>query len=249
MYYYSSRTYDDWQIYIANGRKKYERTLYDRGYRIQYANKFNKSGDIQIVMPWINNHPLITIHPDNTRTLYSPATVTTHWGGTWSPLRAYSVRFTIYKYTGIEVVQRNYEFKLYEQDAKITPPKIQGCRMCKQSGRLDGYCHPSSCWNGDTNDQGVYSCPDHPDLPMNLPGHKRWHYLECEHGQLQGHDIPKARECHSCDGNGKRDYGSQRVSLAWDGSPIKVENGNIVKKPLTDLERIVAAYAGPTSKV
>ena len=82
MYYYADRTYDDWQTYLSNGRKKYERTLYDRGYRIQYANKFNKSSDIQIVMPWVNNYPLITIHPDNTRTLQSPGTVTTHWGGT-----------------------------------------------------------------------------------------------------------------------------------------------------------------------
>jgi hypothetical protein len=71
--------------------------------------------------------------------------------------------------------------------------------------------------------------------------------LECAHGQFQGHNISKGQECYSCNGVGKRDYGSKRVSLAWDGSPIKVENGNIVKKPLTDLERIVAAYAGPTS--
>ena len=250
MYYYAERTYADWQTYIANGRKKYERTLYDRGYRIQYANKFNKSGDIQIVMPWINNHPLITIHPDNTRTLYSPGTVTTHWGGTWSPLRAYSVRFTIYKYTGIEVVQRNYAFKLYEQDAKITPPKIQGCRMCKQSGRLDGFCYPPSCWEGMVDENDVFICKKHPGA-VRQHQYSQYHNMECEHGLFltSGHNVPKARECHSCEGTKKRDYGSQRVSLSWDGSPIKVEDGNIVKKPLTDLERIVAAYAGPTSKV
>ena len=250
MYYYADRTYDDWKIYLTNGRKKYERTLYDRGYRIQYANKFNKSGDIQIVMPWINNHPLITIHPDNTRTLYSPGSVTTHWGGSWSPLRAYSVRFTIYKYTGIEVVQRNFNFKLYEQDAKITPPKIQGCRMCSQSGRLDGHCNMPTCWDGNVDENNVYTCPKHPEATVLHP-YNRYHYMPCEHGMLipNGHRVPKERECYSCEGKGKRDYGSKRVSLSWDGSPIKVENGNIVRKPLTDLERIVAAYAGPTSKV
>ena len=249
MYYYADRTYADWQDYLAGGRKKYERTLYDRGYRIKYANKFNKSSDIQIVMPWINNHPLITIHPDNTRTLHSPGSVTTHWGGTWSPLRAYSVRFTIFKYTGIEVVQRNFQFKLYEQDAKITPPKIQGCRTCSQSGRLDGYCHPPTCWEGNVDENNVYSCPKHPEATANHQ-YTRWHYMPCEHGMTgNGHNVAKLNECHSCGGTGKRDYGSKRVSLAWDGSPIRVENGNIVKKPLTDLERIVAAYAGPTSKV
>lgn len=238
--------YTEWQDYIAGGRKKYERTLYDRGYRIQYANKFNKSSDIQIVMPWINNYPLITIHPDDTQTIQSPGTVVTSWGGTWQPLNAYSVRFTIYKYTGIEVVQRNFKFKLYEQNAKLTLPKIQGCRMCRQSGKVDSYCHPPTCWEGDVNETGVYVCPDHPGA-VQINRYSRWHSMPCEHGQTQGHNIPKGQECYSCNGVGKRDYGSKRVSLAWDGSPIKVENGNIVRKPLTDLERIVAAYAGPTS--
>jgi len=246
MYYIAERTYTEWQAYLAGGRKKYERTLYDRGYRIQYANKFNKSSDIQIVLPWLKNHPLITIHPDNTRTLYAPAGAITHWGGTFNPLRSYSIRFSIYKYTGIEVVQRNFEYKLYEQDAKITPPKIQGCRKCKQSGRLYSWCSAMHCWNID--EKGT--CPLHPDITISQIDIQRGRHITlCEHGELSGHDIPKGQECYSCNGVGKRDYGSQRVSLAWDGSPIKVENGNIVKKPLTDLERIVAAYAGPTSKV
>jgi hypothetical protein len=247
MYYAEDRTYADWQDYIAGGRKKYERTLYDRGYRIQYANKFNKSSDIQIVMPWINNHPLITIHPDNTRTIYSPSSVTTHWGGTWSPLRAYSVRFTIYKYTGVEVVQRNFKFQLYERDAKISPPKIQGCRNCGQTGRVDSWCNASYCWDVD---EKTSQCPTHPEaklLPVDIQRGR--HVMACEHGDTIGHNVTRGQECYHCNGTRKRDYGSKRVSLAWDGSPIKVENGNIVRKPLTDLERIVAAYAGPTSKV
>jgi hypothetical protein len=245
MYYHANKTYDDWQTYIANGRKKYERTLYDRGYRIQYANKFNKSSDIQIVMPWINNHPLITIHPDNTRTLYSPGTVTTHWGGSWSPLRAYSVRFTIYKYTGIEVVQRNFQFKLYEQNAKLTPSKIQGCRMCSQTGLIDGWCNYSVCWDVDSE---TNTCPAHMEIKLSDVDVQRGrHIIPCEHGSFTSHNVKRSQQCYSCSGTGKRDYGNKRVSLAWDGSPIKVENGNIVRKPLTDLERIVAAYAGPTS--
>jgi len=245
MYYAEDKTYVDWQDYLAGGRKKYERTLYDRGYRIQYANKFNKSSDIQIVLPWLNNHPLITIHPDNTRTLSVPPSIPTHWGGTWSPLRAYSVRFTIYKYTGVKVVQRNFKFQLYEQDAKIAPPKIQGCRMCKQSGRIDSWCNSMHCW--DVN-KTTMRCPTHPETKLlENDIHRGRHVLLCEHGSLTSHEIKLGQQCYSCNGVGKRDYGSKRVSLSWDGSPIKVENGNIVKKPLTDLERIVAAYAGPTS--
>jgi hypothetical protein len=245
MYYHADRAYVDWQDYLANGRKKYERTLYDRGYRIQYANKFNKSGDIQIVMPWINNYPLITIHPDNTRTLQSPGTVTTAWGGSWHPLRAYSVRFTIYKYTGVEVVQRNFQFKLYEQDAKLTPTKIQGCRMCSQTGKIDGWCNALACWDVDSK---TNSCPAHMEIKLSEIDIQRGrHVISCEHGNTMGHTVKRSQQCYSCSGTGKRDYGNKRVSLAWDGSPIKVENGNIVRKPLTNLERIVAAYAGPTS--
>ena len=247
MYYIAEKTYTEWQAYLAGGRKKYERTLYDRGYRIQYANKFNKSSDIQIVLPWLKNHPLITIHPDNTRTLYAPAGAITHWGGTFNPLRSYSIRFSIYKYTGIEVVQRNFQFKLYEQDAKITPPKIQGCRMCSQTGLVDSWCNSMHCWDVNTT---TMICPTHPETKLLGTDIDRGrHVLPCEHGSLTSHDVKRGQQCYSCNGVGKRDYGSQRVSLAWDGSPIKVENGNIVKKPLTDLERIVAAYAGPTSKV
>jgi hypothetical protein len=242
---WGNRSYTEWQDYIAGGRKKYERTLYDRGYRIQYSNKFNKSSDIQIVMPWINNYPLITIHSDNTQTIQSPGTVTTAWGGSWHPLRAYSVRFTLYKYTGIEVVQRNFNFKLYEQDAKITPPKIQGCRMCSQTGLIDGWCNAMHCWDVDKATGG---CPKHPDATLSETDKQRGrHILLCEHGNTMGHAVKRSQQCYWCNGTKKRDYGSKRVSLAWDGSPIKVENGNIVKKPLTDLERIVAAYAGPTS--
>ena len=239
------QTHTEWQIYINSGRKKYERTLYDRGYRIQYANKFNKSGDIQIVMPWVNNFPLITIHPDDTQTIQSPGAVPTRWGGNWHPLRAYSVRFTLYKYTGIEVVQRNFNFKLYEQDAKLTPPKIQGCRMCSQTGKIDGWCNSLTCWNVDSATGG---CPTHPNTALSeIEIQRNRHVISCEHGNMTAHTTKRSQQCYSCSGTGKRDYGSKRVSLSWDGSPIKVKDGNIVRKPLTDLERIVAAYAGPTS--
>ena len=239
----------EWETYLSNGRKKYERTLYDRGLRIQYANKFKRGGDIQIVLPWLNRYPLITIHPDDSMTIQSQATPT-HWGGTYNPMSGYSTRYTFWKYAGMEIVQRQFKFRLFEDDAAITPPKIQGCRMCKQSGMLDTVCHPPTCWKGDTNEQGVYSCPEHPDLATNLPGHKRWHYMECPHGNVgQAHPVPKGQECYSCNGVGKRDYGSKRVSLLWDGSPLRVKNRKIVLQNQTDLERIVASYAGPTSTV
>lgn len=243
-----SHTYAEWQTYLSRGRKKYERTLYDRGFRVQYANKYNRYGDIQIVVPWANNHPLITIHPDDTMTLEA-GLVTTTWGGSWDMLRAYSVRFTIQRYADIEVVQRNFKFHLYELNGGLTPQKIQGCRTCKQSGKVDSWCHSPSCWNGNIIDN-KFVCPDHPNAVQHNM-HTKWHSLPCEHGieNQRGHTITKGQVCYYCNGTGKRDYGSKRISLLWDGSPLKVKDGNIVRKPLTDLERIVASYVGPTNTV
>lgn len=237
-------TYDEWQDYLSHGRKKYERTLYDRGFRVQYANKYNRNGDIQLIVPWANNHPLITIHPDDTMTLEA-GIVPTNWGGSWDMLRAYSIRFTLQRYAGIEVVQRNFKFHLYEQNGGFTPQKIQGCRVCKQSGKVDFYCYAGHCWTVEK-----FKCPEHPNIPeSDWPHHGSWHKLTCEHGSIDNHTIPKGQKCGYCNGTGKRDYGSKRVSLLWDGSPLKVKDGNIVRKPLTDLERIVASYVGPTNTV
>jgi len=240
------RTYLEWESYLANGRKKYERTLYDRGLRIKYSNKFKRGGDIEIVIPWLNNYPIITIHPDDTMTISGEQT-TTHWGGSFSPLKAQSTRYTLWKYCGIEVVQRNFQFRLFEVDAPLTPVKIQGCRTCTKTGRVDGWCNGVTCWDVD---QITGMCPKHPDVSLSdFEKQRGRHMLLCEHNEKTSHKVPRGYECYSCKGTGKRDYGSKRVSLLWDGSPVKVKDRKIYKQPLTDLERIVAEYVGPTSNV
>ena len=243
---YRLQEYANWENYLANGRKKYERTLYDRGLRIKHANKFKRGGDIEIVIPWLNNYPIITIHPDDTMTIQSED-ATNIWGGTYNPMRSYSTRYTLWKYAGIEVVQRNFKFRLFEFDAPLTPPKIQGCRQCKQSGKLDGWCSPNACWDVSPV-TGI--CSKHPDLTLTDNDKMRGrHVLSCEHGYLGGHTVSKVNHCYYCNGTGKRDYGSKPVSLLWDGSPIRVKDRKIYKQPLTDLERIVASYVGPTLTV
>jgi len=236
----------EWETYLSNGRKKYERTLYDRGLRIQYANKFKRGGDIQIVLPWLNRYPLITIHPDDSMTIQSQATPT-HWGGTYNPMSGYSTRYTFWKYAGMEIVQRQFKFRLFEDDAAITPPKIQGCRMCAQTGKVDGWCNALACWDVDSKTK---SCPNHPEITLSdMDVQRGRHIIACEHGQTMGHKVKRGQQCYSCNGVGKRDYGSKRVSLLWDGSPLRVKNRKIVLQNQTDLERIVASYAGPTSTV
>jgi hypothetical protein len=238
---YRVHTYADWQDYIANGRNKWERTLYDgQRNRIQYANRWNKTGDIQIVNRWTNNHPIITINPDDTMTLQG-GQVSTHWGGSFNCLDSQSMRYTIWKYAGIQVNRRNFKFYITERDGLLTPSKIQGCRRCAQIGKVNGWCNGITCYAGDLDAKGNYSCADHPEA-IQLNSYRRWHRLPCEHGLLDAHETKRTEQCYSCNGVGKRDYGNKKVSVLWDGSPIRVQNGNIYKQPLTDLERMLANH-------
>jgi hypothetical protein len=239
---YRVHTYADWQDYLAGGRKKWERTLYDgQRNRIQYANKWDRTSDIQIVNSWTNKHPLITIHSDDTMTLQGGA-VSTHWGGSFNALDAQSLRYTIWKYAGVQVNRRNFKFYITERDAATTPGKLMGCRQCSQTGLTDRWCNPSTCWDGKTDDENNYLCEKHPNATQaGYPG-SRWHTVECEHGILKGHTIKNGGTCYYCNGTKKRLYGEKKVSVLWDGSPIRVQNGNIYKQPLTELERMLANH-------
>lgn len=239
-------SYAFWTDYLAKGRKKYERTLYDRGYYIRRANRFKQGGDYEIYQKYDPSCALVTIHPDDTFTINSqPSTYS--WGGGYTPLMFYSNRLTVQRYAGVEVVVRKRVLQIIERDAQRKPVKLQGCRECKQTGKTDLYCYPSHCWNISTNLVGKPKCEDHPDFDLSLLSpNKRWHYVPCEHGKHDMHVVPRGGTCGFCNGAKKREYGGQIIMVPWDGSPIRVQNGNIYKQPLTELERMVAAYAGPT---
>jgi hypothetical protein len=64
---------------------------------------------------------------------------------------------------------------------------------------------------------------------------------------LDGHQVKHGQQCYSCNGNGYRDYGSKLVSLIWDGSPLRIRDGSLVKQPPTELEKRIAAYVQPIS--
>jgi hypothetical protein len=225
--------YDLAKDYLAGGRKKHDRPLYDRGLRLWKINKWSPTSDITIGWPGYGDG-YITYHNDGTTTLNcSPKQA--HWGGTWSPLRSYSTRFTIQRYTGITIVQRNFNFYIEEVNGGYTPPKIQGCRQCKQTGLVDKYCYPSTCYAGYAAGQ----CPDHPDATGI------WHHVPCEHGNTDGHTIPRGQTCYFCGGTKKRDYGSKPIRIQWDGSPLKVKDGKIVRVEPSALERMLANYVQP----
>lgn len=238
-------TYDYWSTYLDGGRKKYMRPLYEYGMVIEKANHWQPAGsDLQIKARWAANLPFITVHNDDSFTLQG-GTVNSFWGGNYDIIKSQGIRYRMWKYTGIRVFQKNYQIRVLELDPARTPSKIQGCRRCAQTGLVDGWCSPPTCYDGSRDDQGVFSCPTHPDATQTN-GYRQWHQLPCSHGGIDGHSVKRGNTCYSCSGTGKREYGNNPISLPWDGSPLRVKDRKIVPittSGLINLERLVAQYA------
>ena len=225
---WSVKDYDTANVYLSEGRKKWKRPLYMRGLHLTKLS----NGDIAINDRWSNMTPVV-YHRDGTVTISAP-TVMTSWGGTFNTLGSQTVRYNILQFSGLkDIKQRNFECYLTFQDAVETPPKIQGCRTCSKTGMVDSWCSSSYCSND-------LPCLLHPDAQPRP--HASWHKVPCEHGVSDGHSVKQGQECYSCNGTGKRDYGSKLTTFKWDGSPLRLKDGNIIKRPPTELEKRIAAY-------
>jgi hypothetical protein len=221
--------YDAAKAYLSGGHKKWDRPLYVRGLRVQ-----SRSKDIAIVDKWSGFEPIL-FHPDDTLTIQAPQSVLTNWGGSWNPLRSQSVRRNIREFSGLQgLFQKEGVVYITTQDALRTPSKIQKCRGCHGLGLVDSWCSPPYCRNS-------FPCAEHPEWKPDS-NRSYWHMGKCPHGQSDNHSVPKSRECYSCQGVGLREYGNNLISIAWDGSPIRLKDGNLVKQPPTELEKRIAAY-------
>jgi len=218
------KDYDTASIFLSEGRKKYERPLYMRGLRL-----IRTGTDIHVLDRWYQFTP-VTYHADGTVTISAQNSAVR-----WNPLRSQSVRYNILQFSGIkQIYQKDYECRLVFQDAGTTPVKIQKCRSCKSTGLLDSYCGSNYCYND-------IPCKEHPNAEARNK-YSSIHYYPCEHGVLEGHMVERNRECHYCNGTGKQDYGSKLISMVWDGSPLKLKDGSLVKREPTELEKRIAAY-------
>ena len=245
------QTYQEWSDYLDGGRKKYMRPLYEYGMTINKANKYQPAGgDLEIKASWAGNFPFILVHNDDSFTLQSK-TVHTAWGGSYDIVKSQGVRYRMWKYTGINVFQKNYQIRVLEVDPARTPSKMQGCRKCSKTGLVDGWCYLNTCHNGQyyvgdkATNESIFACPDHPDSPEPRHNYASWHYVTCEHGETEGHKLIKGARCHSCNGNGIREYGNNPISLPWDGSPLRVKDRKIISVTASgpiNLERLVAQY-------
>ena len=217
--------YDEAKSYLAGGRKKWDRPMYMRGLRLQ-----NHGTSIAIVDKWYGFNPVL-FHPDGTLTIQAPQSVPTNWGGTWNPLRSQGVRYNLRHFGQLQqVFQKDGTIYITTQDALRTPSKVQKCRSCSGHGLIDSWCTPPYCQNNTP-------CEEHPQATARY-----WHYGICSHGNTDSHKLIRSQNCYRCSGTGKRDYGNKLISMAWDGSPLRLKDGKLVKQPPTELERRIAAY-------
>lgn len=226
--------YDEAKTFLSKGRKSWDRPMYMRGLRLQKRS----NGSIAILDRWAGFDP-VTFHPDGTLTIQAPTT-TTQWGS-WNTLNSQTVRRNIRDFSGLQhCFKRDGVVYIVEQNATLTPPKVQKCRVCKGKGKVDSYCYPDYC-------NKSWPCPDHPHWePDDKKKTYYWHYGTCEHGNVDSHKVLLGQTCRSCQGEGKRDYGSQYVKIAWDGSPLRLLNGKLIKQAPTELEKAIAAYVKPS---
>jgi hypothetical protein len=151
-------------------------------------------------------------------------------------LRSQGVRQVLREYGGFQdVYQKNYNVYLLEYGYQSTPPKIQGCRSCRSTGKQKLWCSPLQC----------YSTCGYPDKPIlnNVYSGRNWHYHACEHGNSKSHQIlSDDQQCWRCKGAGKADYGSKPIAMMWDGSPLRIKHGKVINNQPTALEKAIAAY-------
>jgi len=220
------------ELWLQGGKKKTERPLYTRGARL-----FRRADHIAVALGWAHSHDVVLFHPDGTTTIQALSS-----GNHWNPLWSQGVRAIIRDFSGVhDVHQRKNRWYIVEANPSRTPPKIQGCRVCKSSGLVDVQCWgPRSCYN-------EMPCEDHPNA-VSPNSYSRWHEAEqCEHNKTAKHMMYKADRCHWCSGTGKRDYGSKLVSLQWDGFPVRLREGKVIKQEPTELEKRIANYVKPNS--
>jgi hypothetical protein len=230
------QSYVNAQDWIKGGRGKgIDRTLYYRGMRLQAR----KGGLYAVHIPWLHAD-IATIDTDDVLTIQAPIIQNGYWGP-WHSLKSQGIRYSLMQIAGVQnVFQRQGKHYITEKDPQYTPSKMQRCRSCKGSGLIDKYCSPNMCYN-----KGSYGvCEEHPNAAYQNQ-YSRWHYLPCEHGIDTGHTITRGQQCYYCVGSGQRDYGNKPISLMWDGSPLRIKDGKVIKKALSELEKAMAAYVQP----
>jgi len=228
--------YESAKAYLSAGRNKNSRTLYSGGLNLEKVDPAFIDSDIRVYSKW-DNMWLVMYHTNGTISING-----LNGNGR---IQAYSqsIRRLIAKYSGLNnVFTKAGKLYITEALSDWTQPKIQSCRQCKGLGRMDSICWgPGECYgsiekcNTHTHETATETITENPD-------YRKHHAILCDHNRKEKHTLYRERECYSCRGTRRKDYGSKRISLAWDGHPLKIRDGQVVKQPANELEMRMANY-------
>jgi hypothetical protein len=189
--------------------------------------------------PLQNNTRLVRVNTDAIAVvLHNTAVVTYHrgqgadgttftiYGGGWNSV---TTKARIREWSPVSVYSHNGAWVVGYTD-ELTPARVQKCRSCKGRGQWTeaDRCYGPSWMDycqGATTDYRLEYVPgkvtwdEHWESRYVKPcehGQTERHCTKpCEHGETTGHTLDTRHDvsCHRCDGQGRVDYGSQRIPI------------------------------------
>jgi hypothetical protein len=153
------------------------------------------------------NSIAVILHGTDVVTFHHDGRITLTTGG-WNTV---TTKDRINTYSPARVGSVKGELFIYHDGDPVSPAKIQKCRVCKGTGKTPRYCYGPACDYKTGKRVGT-----------------------CDHGET-GYHAAGRQDCYRCGGEGKRDYGSNRIPTPWDGGPIDVDaTGKVLTPPPDD---------------
>jgi len=200
---------------------------------ISKLNPNDNDSDIIVGYTW--KPDLITYHKDGTTTLRSQQDSIGY-----GSLRYSAITEALKRYAEVQIIYKDKQTFLVEKDPEVSPVKMQDCRSCSGFGAVDSFCYVGYCREGlfifDKNKKLIdISCKKHSysfkdNLHVISNELRNIHVITCIHGHTLNHRVKRGMQCSSCSGAKVKDYGSKPVMYLWNGAPITVRDGKIVKK-------------------
>ncbi len=238
---YFGGTYEGAQEYMAKGKNKDYRAISRNAY-------LGRQGDGSISLT-LHDTAIVTYHANGIYTLYH---------GGW---RTVTTQAFINGNTPFRVgssCNKKYPGWTLGNSGEFTPARMQKCRTCHGEGGTvtRRQCGGASrySWNGKGVCRGAtthYAIPysgdggwsEHWNSRYTKPCEHGERFTQshptgfCKHGRREGHPYGEieAHECYRCDGEGRRDYGSQPIPIIWDGGAVLMAADGTVLD--TDVDR------------
>lgn len=209
----ATKSFESAERFLSKGRNKSDRPLYYNGLRLR---KGTNPDELIIYNAWYRFN-IAYMYRDGSRVLEAPMITSWYNNHSYPSINSQGVRRLIRELGGLNrVYKEKHICYIVEDDPELTPDKIQKCRSCRGTGKVDAWC-------------------------------SRAIYNDCPHGATKAHTVKAGQKCYRCNGVGTANYGAKPKRMQWDGFPIRVKDGKIVKRKPTLLEMSIANHVQPTS--